>query len=89
MANRTTNNSIVISKRTVRKERGVVILPLREYEELRKRAVSTYYLKGKEAEELDELVEDGLKEYKNGKTIKAPSLKEALKIYEGKRNKTY
>lgn len=70
-------------------KRGVVMLDLEEYEDLRKRAVSTYYLTGKEAEELDKLVEEGLKEHREGKTIKAPSLREALKIYDRKQNKKH
>jgi len=57
-----------------------------EYEKLRESAIPTYYLKGKEAEELDDLVREGRKEYNAGKTIKAESLNEALKIYE-RRNK--
>ena len=75
MGNQITKNSISVSKETVRKEGGVVILPLREYEELRERAVPTYYLEGKEAEELDKLVEEGLDDYKKGKckTIKSLS----------------
>ena len=75
MNNQITKNSINVSKKTVRKEGGVVILPLREYEELRERAVPTYYLEGKEAEELDKLVEEGLDDYKKGrcKTIKSLS----------------
>lgn len=84
MANKDT---ITISKRNIQKEKGIVILPLREYRKLCERAVPTYYLKGKEAKELDKLVEEGLREYREGKTIKASSLKEALKIYGKKKNK--
>ncbi len=75
MSNQITKNSISVSKETVRKEGGLVILPLREYEELREKAVPTYYLEGKEAEELDKLVEEGLDDYKKGrcKTIKSLS----------------
>lgn len=66
-------STITISKRKIEKQGGVVILPLREYQELSKRAVSTYYLKGKEAKELDRLVEKGLEDYHKGKcrTIKS------------------
>jgi len=71
---------------TILKQKGMVILSLAEYEKLRESAIPTYYLKGKEAEELDDLVREGRKEYKAGKTIKAESLNEALKIYE-RRNK--
>jgi hypothetical protein len=88
MAKGVNKNSIIISKKDIQKEGGVVILSLREYKKLCERAVPTYYLKGKEAEKLDKLVKEGLKEYKEGRTISAPSLKEALKIYESrKKNK--
>ena len=53
---------------------GVVILPLEEYQKLCKRAVPTYYLSGKEAEELDKLVEEGLREYREGKCKSIESL---------------
>jgi len=87
MANRTNKNSITISKEKIRQEGGVVILPLKEYQKLYERAIPTYYLKGKEAKELDKLVEEGLREYKEGKTVEAPSLKDALRIYGRRRNK--
>jgi len=66
-------NSIIISKEEIQKKGGVVILSLREYIKLCERAVPTYYLKGKEAEKLDKLVEEGLREYRKGrcKTIKS------------------
>jgi len=84
MANK---NSITISKEKIRQEGGMVILPLKEYQKLYKRAVPTYYLKGREAEKLDRLVEEGLREYKEGKTVEADSLKDALRIYGSKKNK--
>jgi hypothetical protein len=74
MNNQTANNSITISKKTIQRQGGFVILPLRKYEELlREKAIPTYYLKGKEAEELDKLVEEGLEDYRKGKckTIKS------------------
>ena len=86
MANKNNKNVITISREEVKKTGGMVILPLREYEKLRETAVPTYYLQGKEAEELDRLVEQGLKDHREGKTIKASSLKEALEIYD-KENK--
>jgi hypothetical protein len=66
-------NSIIISKEEIQKKGGIVILSLREYRKLCERAALTYYLKGKEAEELDKLVEEGLREYRKGrcKTIKS------------------
>jgi hypothetical protein len=36
--------------------------------------VPTYYLSGEEAEDLDRLVEEGLKEYREGRTKKIGSL---------------
>lgn len=87
MANGTRQNLITVSRGEVQRRGGLVILPLKEYHKLRERAVPTYYLSGKEAEELDALVREGLREYRAGKTIAAPSLAEALKIYDGKRRK--
>jgi len=87
MVNHGSKNSITILKETVRKKGGIVILPLPEYKKLCEKLVPTYYLKGKEAEELDRLVEEGLREYKESKTIKASSIREALKIYGKKKSK--
>lgn len=53
---------------------GVVILPLREYRAMQERAVPTYYLTGKKARDLDKLVEEGLKEHREGKTKSIKSL---------------
>ncbi|MEK7673769.1 MAG: hypothetical protein AAB371_01045 [Patescibacteria group bacterium] len=69
-------STITISKKQVIKDSGVVVLPLKEYERLVRNSVPTYYLEGKEAEELDKLVEEGLKEYKKGKTKTIKSLSE-------------
>lgn len=87
MNNKNNTDTINISKKTICQEGGVVVLPLREYEELCERAIPTYHLEGKEAEELDKLVEEGLEEHRKGKTIKASSLKEALEIYGRKENR--
>lgn len=67
--------TVTISKEKIKKQGGVVILPLKEYQKLCERATPTYYLKGKEAEKLDKLVKMGLKEYRDGKckTIKSLS----------------
>ena len=81
-----TMNTITIPKEKIEKAGGLVILPVEEYEKLRENVIPTYYLQGKEAKELDKLVEKGLKDHKKGKTITAGSLGEALKIY-GKKNK--
>jgi len=74
MANRNDKNLITIPKELVQKEGGFVILPLREYVKLYERAVPIYYLKGKEAKELDKLVKEGLRDHKLGKTRKIKSL---------------
>ena len=74
--------TVTINREKIEKQGGVVILSLKEYQKLCERAVPTYYLKGKMAEELDRLVEEGLKEYEKGETIKATSLKEAIKVYD-------
>ena len=67
-------NQITIAKEKIEKQKGVVILPLKEYRELLERAVPTYYLTGKAALKLDRLVKSGLKEFKAGKTKKIRSL---------------
>jgi len=89
MVYRATNDSIIISKKAIRRSGGVVVLSLQEYRKLRESTTPNYYLTGKEAEELDKLVESGLREYRSGKTIKAASLREALKIYGRKQNRKY
>lgn len=73
MAVQSVKNSITISKEAAKKAGGFVILPIKEYEKLREQAVPTYYLSGKEARDLDELVKEGEKEYREGKckTIKS------------------
>lgn len=75
-----TSTTIKISQPAFKK--GVVVLPLDEYRALQARAVPIYYLTGKKALALDRLVEEGLKEHQAGKTIAAPSIREALGIYE-------
>lgn len=76
MVNHFDKNAITISPKTIHQEKGIVILPLKEYQKLCERAVPTYYLVGKEAEELDKLVEEGLREHAIGKTRKIKSLKD-------------
>lgn len=56
------------------REKGVVILPLAEYQRLQERAIPEYFLTGKAARDLDKLVEEGLREYKAGKCRKLNSL---------------
>jgi len=66
--------SITVSQAKIKKEGGVVVLPIREYERLRAAAIPTYYLTGKAATDLDELVEGGLRAHRAGKTRKLRSL---------------
>jgi len=77
--------SITIQKNKVEEQKGMVILPIREYEKLLRQAVPTYYLTGKAAKRLDALVEEGMEEYRAGKTISAPSLGVAVRRYGKKR----
>ena len=67
-------NSIPISKKNVQQKGGVVILSLKEYKKLSEKAIPTYYLFGGEAEKADKMVEEGLGEYREGKTTKIKSL---------------
>ncbi len=74
MAIQALKNSVTISKNSIQQLGGMVILPLLEYKKLCERAVPIYHLVGKEAKELDKLVEEGLKEYQAGKCKKINSL---------------
>ena len=87
MANTIVKDSITISRDSVKKAGGFVILPIKQYERLREQVIPTYYLTGKKAKDLDKLVEDGLKEYEKGETISASSMGEALEIYGKKKHK--
>ena len=72
--------TITIPKNLIKND-DLVIVSRKEYESLKACMIPTFYLKGKEADKLDKLVEDGLSEYERGETISANSLKEALKLY--------
>jgi len=72
MASQFEKNTITISKKDVKK--GIVILPLKEYQKLCEKAVPTFYLLGKEAKKLDKLVKEGLREYRKGKCKSIKSL---------------
>lgn len=60
MVQKILKDSINISRLTLLREKGIVILPLKDYKEFLK-----YEL---EKEYIDKIVEEGLKEEKNGKT---------------------
>lgn len=68
--------SVTIQKVKIEKEKGVVVLPILEYKKLLEQSIPTHYLYGKDAEKIDRLVEEGLKEYRAGKTKKIKSLSE-------------
>jgi ATP phosphoribosyltransferase regulatory subunit HisZ len=67
-------------KKAISRNEGVVVLSLKEYDRLLSTHVPNYYLTGKAATDLDKLVEEGLREYAEGKTISAGSISEALAI---------
>lgn len=68
------SDSITISRKEIEKRGGVVLLALKEYQKLCAQAVPTYYLNGKEAEEVDKSFREGMREYKAGRTTKIKSL---------------
>ena len=75
-------STIAIKKAQVAKDRGVVVLPIGEYERLvRAAAIPDVYLTGKAATDLDKLVEEGLREYQAGRTRTASSLSVAVRAY--------
>ncbi len=74
--------TITLSKKSVQKQKGVVVLPIKEYQRLLAASVPEYFLTGKAAARLDRLVERGLKEHREGKTITASSLSEAVKKFK-------
>lgn len=75
-----TMTTATLLKKAVSKDEGVVVLSLKEYDRLLATHVPNYYLTGKAATDLDKLVEEGLREYAEGKTIHASSISEALAI---------
>ncbi len=68
--------TVTIPKIKIEKAKGVVILPLREYERLIKNTAPTYYLRGASARKLDALVSHGLAAHKARKTKIIRSLAE-------------
>ena len=74
--------TITLSRATVQKQKGVVVLPLAEYQRLLAAAVPEVYLTGKAALKLDKLVDDSMREYRAGKAIAANSISEAVKKFK-------
>lgn len=58
-----------ISKNTIQRTGGIVILTLAEYEELKRKIIPPFNLKGINAVKLDKLVKEGLKEYRAGRSM--------------------
>ncbi len=67
-------NRITLEKNKIMEQKGMVILPVREYEKLLRQTAPTYYLTGKAAERLDKLVKEGMEEYRAHKTKRLRSL---------------
>ncbi len=68
--------TITLASNEIARQKGVVVLPVKEYQRLLAAAVPTYYLTGKAALNLDKLVEEGLLEHRTGKTSVIRSLAE-------------
>lgn len=66
--------NVTVSKTKIDNDKGVVILPIKDYLELLKEAVPTIELSGAAARQLDRLVEESLKEHREGKTKTIKSL---------------
>lgn len=79
-----TSTTIKISDQALK--RGVAFLDLDEYRRLQQAAVPTYFLTGQAAEALDCEVEEALQEDREGKTIQASSIREALAKYDAQEN---
>jgi len=64
--------TITIPKNLIKND-DLIIIPRKEYETMKAQILPTFYLKGKEADKLDKLIREGLKEYQEGKckTIKS------------------
>lgn len=71
------------AKEVLKEKGGVVILDWKVFERMRKETESLKkeLQKNKELAEAKEVIEEGEKEHKEGKTIKSPSLEDAFKIY--------
>ena len=80
--------TITLRSDAVTRQKGVVVLPVKEYQRLLVASVPTYYLKGKAARDLDMLVEEGLREHRMGLTTRASSLSEALAIHKKQKVRT-
>lgn len=66
--------SVTVSKKKVEETNGMVVLPVKEYQRLLAAAIPHYYLTGKAARDLDKLVEEGMRDYRTGRTRTLKSL---------------
>ena len=66
--------TITLSQARVTEQKDVVVLPVAEYRRLLAASVPTHYLTGKAALRLGKLVDEGLREYREGKTRQIKSL---------------
>lgn len=59
--------TITIPKHIIKND-DLVLMPRREYEKMKAQMTPTVFLKGKAAKRLDRRVEQGLRDYREGKT---------------------
>ncbi|MBI4993662.1 hypothetical protein HZC33_01750 [Candidatus Wolfebacteria bacterium] len=59
-------NTITIPKNLIKND-DLVIIPRKEYENMKARMMPIFYLKGKNAKLLDKRVSEGIEEYRAGK----------------------
>ncbi|MCX6738623.1 MAG: hypothetical protein NT098_01050 [Candidatus Parcubacteria bacterium] len=59
--------TITISKNLIKND-DLIVLPRKEYESMKMRMFPVFELKGKKAKNLDERVNEGIKEYNKGET---------------------
>ena len=69
-------SAITISKKQIDDQRGVVVLPIEEYQRLvlEASAVPVEHVSPKEVARLDKMAKKALRDYKNGKLKKLTSL---------------
>lgn len=60
-------NTITIPRNLIQND-DLVVLPRKEYENMKARMFPIFFLKGKNAKSLDKRVDEGVKEYRKGKT---------------------
>ncbi len=77
--------TITISKKLIHGD-DLIVIPRKEYEEMKSRLVPVVYLKGKSAKRLDKRVTEGMREYKKGN---AESMEAFLKREYPGLHKTY